>query len=345
MRDEHCLLLILRSWPVFIYALTISIESILIEPLTTTLSIAPIVISAVSITTAGILLLLTSTLLYRSNKITTAVSRSTLIFSKSKRNLLYASVALAIGIFTWYDSISRVGASKEVLLAGPLEIVLIVIFAYIFLREKLDKTQFIGIGVTILGFFLAVISDINYSNSDFFFSLNRNPVFTLGDIEAIISALGFAIGVLFLTRLVSVHSPLEVAGASLFVSGLILMGLLIVIVSVLQNQLSPFIEISVLVSPAVIVVLILFAWLPFVGALSYSVGLSRLGAALTGAIGSSSIFLTLILQVSFNETGVLNSNLPQNILLAGLGSMIGFIGIFIIHMHDYAHHFWKRTNY
>ena len=333
------MLLILRSWPVFIYALTISIESILIEPLTKTLSIPPIVISAVSITVAGILLLLTSTFIYRRNKITTGVSRSGLIFLKSKRNLLYASVSLAIGILTWYDSISRVGASKEVLLASPLEIILIVILAYVFLRERLDKIQVIGIGVAIIGFFLAVISDINYNNSDL-----RYSVVTFGDIEAIVSAFGFAIGVLFLTKLVSIHSPLEVAGSSLFISGLILIGLLIVFVSIFQHQIFPYIEIPMLISPVVIIALSLFAWLPFVGALSYSEGISRLGASITGTIGSSSIFLTLALQVVLNESGVLHSNLPQNLLLAGLGSMIAFIGIFIIHLHDYTYRFWKKTN-
>jgi drug/metabolite transporter (DMT)-like permease len=267
------------------------------------------------------------------------MSRSGLIFSKSKRNLIYASVSLAIGILTWYDSISRVGASKEVLLASPLEIILIVILAYVFLRERLDKTQVIGIGVAIIGFFLAIISDINYNNSDL-----RYSVVTFGDIEAIISAFGFAIGVLFLAKLVSIHSPLEVAGSSLFVSGLILIGLLVAFVSIFQQQIFPHIEISMLISPVVIITLFLFAWLPFVGALSYSEGLSRLGAALTGTIGSSSIFLTLALQVALNESGVLYSNLPQNLLLAGFGSMIGFIGIFIIHMHDYTYRFWKRTN-
>jgi len=338
------LLLILRSWPVFIYALTVSIESILIEPLTTTLGIPPILISAVSITFAGILLLLTSTLLYRRNKITTGMSRSGLIFSKSKRNLLYASVSLAIGILTWYDSISRVGASKEVLLAGPLEIIIIVMLAYIFLREKLDNTQAIGIGVAIIGFFLAIISDISYNNSEFSFSLNRYSIVTFGDIEAIISALGFAIGAIFMTKLVSIHSPIQVAGASLLVSGLILIGLLIVFVSIFPQQVFQFIEISMLVSPVVIIALSLFAWLPFVGALSYSIGLSRLGAALTGTIGSCSIFLTLALQVVLNESGILYSNLPENILLAGLGSLVGFVGIFIIHIHGRTYLFWKRTN-
>lgn len=337
------MLLILKSWPIFIYALTISIESILIEQLTTTFDIPTIVISAVSITFAGILLLFTSTLNDRRYKTTTNKSRTSLIFSKSKRNLLYVSVCLAIGIFTWYDSISRVGASKEALLATPLEIIIIVILAFIFLREKVGKRQVIGIGVAIIGLFLAIISDISYSNSDFFFSLTHYSIVTFGDIEAIISALGFAVGVIFLTKLVLIHSPLQVAGASLFVSGAILIGLLVVFVTVF-HQVFPLIEVSMFVSPVVIITLLLFAGFPFVGALSYSIGLSRLGAALTGTIGSCSIFLTLLLQVTLNETDVLYSNLPENIQLAGLGSIIGFVGIFIIHSHDHTYLFWKRTN-
>lgn len=59
-----------------------------------------------------------------------------------------------MGIFTWYDSISRVGASKEVLLAEPLEVTFIVILAYIFLGEKLDRVYLTGVVVAIVGFFL-----------------------------------------------------------------------------------------------------------------------------------------------------------------------------------------------
>ena len=81
-----------------------------------------------------------------------------------------------MGIFTWYDSISRVGASKEVLLAGPLEIIFIVILAYIFLQERLDKVHLIGIIVAIVGFFLAVISDINNGNTNFFSLLPYDSV-------------------------------------------------------------------------------------------------------------------------------------------------------------------------
>jgi drug/metabolite transporter (DMT)-like permease len=336
------LLLVLRSWPVFIYALAISIESILIEPLTTILHIPPIVISAVSITLAGVFLLLTSSILYRRNNVTTGISRGVLIFSKSKRNLLCASAFLAIGILTWYDSISRVGASKEVLLAGPLEVVMIVLLAYIFLREKLDNTQAIGVVVAIIGFFLAVLSDINYNSSEFSLSLNGYSIVTLGDIEAIISALAFATAVLFMTKLVSIHSPLHVSGASLLVSGLILIGLLLFCVSIFPEIFS-FTRVSTLGLPVVIIALLLFAWIPFVGALSYSVGLRRLGAAITGTIGSCSIILTLTLQVLLNVSGILFSNVPENILLAGVGSLVGFAGIFIIHMDPHTYVLRKRT--
>ena len=250
---------------------------------------------------------------------------------------------LAIGILTWYDSISRVGASKEVLLAGPLEVIVIVILAYIFLREKLDNTQAIGVVVAIIGFFLAVLSDINFNNSEFSLSLNGYTIVTLGDIEAIISALGFATAVLFMTKLVSIHSPLQVSGASLLVSGLILLGFLILSVSIFPQQVFPFIRVSMLGSPVVITALLLFAWLPFVGAFSYSVGLRRLGAALTGTIGSFSIIITLALQMVLNVSGILYSNLPENMLLAGIGSLVGFAGIFIIHMDPYAYVFRKRT--
>lgn len=329
------MLLILRSWPIFIYAITISVESILIEPLTTTFSLPPIVISAVSITLAGILLLFTGNLLYKRKKRTTVIPSNFLIFSKSKRNLLYASICLAVGIFTWYDSISSVGASKEVLIAGPLEIIIIAILAYIFLGEKLDKVHVTGIMVAIIGFILAVASDINYVSPDSYSSLSTYSIVTFGDIEAIISAVAFAVGVLFLTKLVLIHSPVQVAGASLLVSGMILIYFLVIFVSVFQDQAPTLSEMSMPVYPMVIIALLLFSGLPFIGALSYSIGLSRVGAALTGTIGSSSIFLTLVLQLILKEVGLLDSNLPENILLAALGSVFGFLGIFIMHMHDY----------
>ena len=194
------------------------------------------------------------------------------IFSVSKMNLLYASLALAVGVSAWYDSVSRIGASKEVLLAGPLEVVLIVLLARMFLKERLDKIQIAGVIIAITGFFIAVLSDVN--SIETVLRPSSEPIITFGDIEAIVSAFGFALGVLFLTKLVSKHSSIEVAGASLLLSG-ILIGVLLLFSFqdlAISSQLSPA------QAPRTIIILILFSLLPFVGALSYSVGLSRIGA-------------------------------------------------------------------
>jgi drug/metabolite transporter (DMT)-like permease len=82
-----------------------------------------------------------------------------------------------------------------------------------------------------------------------------------------------------------------------------------------------------------IIILALFSLLPFIGSLSYSTGLNRIGASITATIGSSSILITIIIQIMLRELGV-KSNLPENIFIAIVGGIIGFLGIYIIHMHD-----------
>ena len=204
---------------------------------------------------------------------------------------------------------SRIGASKEVLLAGPLEVILIVLLARMFLKERLDTIQIAGVIIAITGFFIAVLSDVN--SIDGLVKNSSETIITFGDIEAIVSAFGFALGVLFLTKLVSKHSSIEVAGASLLLSG-ILIGVLLLFSFqdlAISSQLSPA------QAPRTIIILILFSLLPFVGALSYSVGLSRIGAALTGTIGASNIIITLAGQITLRELGITASHLPENIFL------------------------------
>lgn len=326
-------LLIRKSWVVFIYAITISIESILIEFLTTTfLQIPPIMISAISITLAGIMLLLTAAFLMKKKGIPA-------LFSKSWKNLLLACFLLAVGVFTWYDSISRIGASKEILIAGPLEIVIIVVLAQIFLNEKLDRIQVIGIVLALIGFFMAVASDAGNvldesMKTEVITYLSSSTIITFGDIEAILSALGFAIGVLFLTKLVSIHSSIEVAGSSMLVAGLILVGFMVGFLHDSIDMSSAW-GFSSTQQPLTITftLLILFSLVPFIGSLCYSTGLSRIGASITATIGSSSILITVLIQIMLKEFGIA-TNLPENIFLAILGGVLGFLGIYVIHMHN-----------
>lgn len=290
-------------------------------------------LSAISITLAGIMLSLIAAFFMKKKGIST-------LFSKSWKNLILASFLLAIGIFTWYDSISRIGASKEALIAGPLEIVIIVVLARIFLNENLDKIRVIGIVLALIGFFMAVASDAgDVLDDDSIGTILTSPstFITFGDIEAILSALGFAIGVLFLTKLVSTHSSIEVAGASMLVSGLILVAFMIGFLHESQEILSSLSwDSSFYQQPLIItiIILLLFSFLPFIGSLCYTTGLSNIGASITATIGSSSILITVLIQIILKELGI-TSNLPENIFLAILGGVLGFIGIYVIHMHTH----------
>lgn len=69
----------------------------------------------ISIPIAGAILLLARTV-FLNKKMT--------VF-KSWKLLLSGSIFLAAAVFLWYDSVTRVGASKEGLLAGPLETVVV----------------------------------------------------------------------------------------------------------------------------------------------------------------------------------------------------------------------------
>jgi drug/metabolite transporter (DMT)-like permease len=334
-------LLIRKSWIVFVYAVTISLESIIIEYLTTSfVQFSSIMLSAISITFAGILLLIVIVCVLKRAK------KLLVLFSQAWKNVILASLSLSFGIFTWYDSINKIGASKEVLIAGPLEIVIIVILARAFLREKLTRFHFIGIALALVGFFMAVTSDIPLTvpdNTETSTTLTSSSslssiVIGYGDVEAILSAFGFAGGVVFLTKLAIKYSSIEVAGASMFTSGLILVGFMVVGLMSYGTSHAVFTsnEIS-LRQPLInsIAILLLFSLLPFIGSLSYSTGLSRIGASLTATLGSSSILITIVLQIILKEFGI-NSHLPENIFLAILGGVTGFLGIYVIHIPSHS---------
>src|SRR5690348_17224882 len=303
-------LLIRKSWIVFIYAIALSIESIVIEYLTSSfIQISAIILSSISITSSGIMLLLVAAFIFKKKK------EILILFIESWKNLILVSLSLSVGIFTWYDSINRIGASKEVLISGSLEIVIIVILARVFLNERLSRFHSIGIGLALAGFFMAVTSDANISVVDIIEITKGTSLLSFisfGDVEAIISAFGFAIGVLVLSKLVLKHSSIEVAGASMFTSGLMLVGFMIL--GVLSYESNHIIlssnEVSLLRQPIIIAIIILFSLLPFIGSLSYSTGLSMIGASLTATIGSSSILLTVVIQIVLKEFGI-SSHLPE----------------------------------
>jgi drug/metabolite transporter (DMT)-like permease len=325
--------LIRKSWIVFLFAIILSCESILIEYLTLLLGISPLAISAFSIAISGVLLLLILNFVNKRQK--------PIVFSSIK-DFIPASIFLSAGIFTWYDAVSRVGASKESLLAGPIEIITVLFLARIFLHEKLNKKQLSGICIALVGFIVVILSDQNTNDDDD--DNNNNGIMNItiiavkslnfsvsfGDIEAIISAISFALGVFFLARLSIKYSPLEISGMCLLLSGFILIIVMLIFTP----------EVSVNLFLSYWYIFIIFSLLPLIGTICYVEGIKRIGASLTSTIASSRILLTLTIQIILTHIGIRNT-LPDNVFLALIGGMLAMTGIIIIHMHLY---FSKHTS-
>jgi drug/metabolite transporter (DMT)-like permease len=293
----------IKSGLVFAYAFVLSIETIFVESLTTALQISPLTIAANSIPLAGGMLLFSVTLIMK-DKIT--------IF-KSWRFLLPGSAFTALGIITWYDSVSRIGASKESTLTGPLEATVVLFLAWFFLKERLSKIQLMGSMIAIIGIFAVAMSG---STLEVSWSL-LSSLFSIGDLEAILSAVAFAIAIIFMTKLVGLHSPIQVAGASLLISGLILAAF----------QLTYYAEIPAVQEWGF---LILYSFFPLIGALLYSMSLRKIGASITSIIASSAYLMTIMIQLTLRELG-LETILPENIPLLVVGGLLGLLGISLIH--------------
>ncbi len=247
----------------------------------------------------------------------------------SIKDFIPASLFLSAGIFTWYDAVSRVGASKESLLAGPIEIITVLLLSRIFLYERLNKKQLLGIAIALVGFVIVILSDHNIDNNGIinialieFESLNFS--ISLGDVEAIICAISFALAVFFFAKLSSKYSPLEISGMCLLLAGFILIIVMFIFTA----------EMSINMITSYWYIFIIFSLLPLTGTILYVEGIKRIGASLTSTIASSRILLTLIFQILLTQLGIRNT-LPDNIFLALMGGILGITGIIIIHTHFY----------
>jgi drug/metabolite transporter (DMT)-like permease len=291
----------IKSGVAFATAFVLSIETIFVEYLTAVLQISPLTISSNSIPLAGGMSLFIASL----------IMKDKIIVFKSWKHLLPGSAFMALGIITWYDSVSRIGASKESTITGPLETTVVLFLAWFFLKERLTKVQLIGAMIAIVGFFAAAMS-----GSALEISLSLS-LFSIGDLEAILSAVAFAIAIIFLAKLVGFHSPIQVAGASLLISGLILAPL----------QLTYYPEIPTMKEWGF---LLLYSFLPLIGALLYSMSLRKIGASITSIITSSAYLMTIVIQLTLRELG-LKIILPENIPLLVVGGLLGILGISLIH--------------
>jgi drug/metabolite transporter (DMT)-like permease len=76
--------------------------------------------------------------------------------------------------------------------------------------------------------------------------------------------------------------------------------------------------------------LLLYSFLPLIGALLYSMSLRKIGASITSIITSSAYLMTIVIQLTLRELG-LKIILPENIPLLVVGGLLGILGISLIH--------------
>jgi len=287
----------INSWATIISTAAFSIEAVLVELLYVMASIPTLAIAAGSMPIAGAMVLIINGLVFR-NKFT--------IFKGNGWKMLIVGGALFTAAdFMWYDSVNRIGSGKTMLLTIPAEEIFIVLLAVVFLAERMLKLQLVGIGVAIVGFTISAASNVS----------GNGVHFQIGDLEAILSATFNALAITLFAKLIVRYNPTEVSGWIMLISGLV--------INAIQYTFYP---------PHLSVIdwlyLIGFSFIALAAFTLYNVSMKRIGSSMTSIITSTSLILTVVIQLAMVPFGIALT-LPSNLVLALLGGGISVAGICI----------------
>jgi len=287
----------INSWATIISTAAFSIEAVLVELLYVMASIPTLAIAAGSMPIAGAMVLIINGFVFR-NKFS--------IFKGNGWKMLIVGGALFTAAdFLWYDSVDRIGSGKTMLLTIPAEEVFIVLLAVVFLAERMLKLQLVGIGVAIVGFTISAASNVS----------GNGVQFQIGDLEAILSATFNALAITLFAKLIVRYNPTEVSGWIMLISGLV--------INAIQYTFYP---------PHLSVMdwlyLIGFSFIALAAFTLYNVSMKRIGTSMTSIITSSSLVLTVLIQLAMVPFGIAVT-LPSNLVLALLGGGISIAGICI----------------
>jgi len=286
-----------NSWVTIISTAAFSIEAVMVELLYVIASIPALAIAAGSMPIAGAMVLIINGYVFR--------KKFTIFKGNGWKILLVGGALFTAADFLWFDSVDKIGAGKTMLLTIPAEDVFIVLLAVVFLAERMFKLQLLGITVAIVGFTISAASNVSASGVQF----------QIGDLQAILSAMCNALAITLFAKLIVKYNPTEVSGWIMLMSGLII-------------NLIQYIFYPPHLSMIDWLYLIGFSFIALSAFTLYNVSMKRIGASMTSIITSSSLVLTVVIQLAIVPFGIAFS-LPSNLILALLGGGISIAGICI----------------
>lgn len=287
----------INGWVAVISTAAFSIEAVMVELLYVIASIPALAVAAGSMPLAGAMVLIINGYVFR--------KKFTIFKGNGWKILLVGAALFTAADFLWFDSVDKIGAGKTMLLTIPAEDVFIVLLAVVFLAERMLKLQLLGIGIAIVGFTISAASNVSASGVQF----------QIGDLQAILSAMCNALAIILFAKLIVRYNPTEVSGWIMLISGLV--------INAIQYTFFP---------PQLPIIdwlyMIGFSFIALAAFTLYNVSMKRIGTSMTSIITSSSLVLTVIIQLAIVPFGIAFS-LPGNLILALLGGGISMAGIYI----------------
>lgn len=289
---------------VLLSAVIVAFESIGVEALINMEGIDPLLVSSVPLISGGVILFAVSPKAFRN--FTGSLGR------RGWSAIIIMCALSAIGVFLWFDAVHRIGASKEAILGGgSSEVLFIVLLSALFLKERLNRWEFLGSILVLLGVFVVL------SNRD---SVSLSV--GLGEGEAILSSFLLAMSVMITTFLLWTHDLTALSSVQLILSGAMLL------IGSLALGLTSLPEVRGLL------LMLVLGIAPGVGLWTYNAGLPRIGASLTSVLFALCGIMTVAVQVTitvvFPRAEMI---LPESLGLALLGGFVAFAGVYLIHLN------------
>lgn len=220
-------------------------------------------------------------------------------------------LALVCSIFiiqeiAWYDSVSHIGAGKVSLIYAPLETVLVVGLAWLFLHERLNRAQILGTIAVLVGIVMALSVTTTISRESF----------GIGEIETIVTAVSGAILILLSVKLINRHDATQMT-----IFWLLSAGIMFQFAWFFYYPLA-----STVHTPAALWLLLPLAAIPLFVFFFQAASYSKIGAALTSIIVVSHIVLVVIIQTIVGAPFAV----PENLWFAIVAGALSVAGITVL---------------